>query len=240
MRVEEMPFLERAARVLAAATLAAAVAGFVVGGLGGRLVMRILAQTSDAALKGVDTENGNNIREFTLGGTLGLVAFLTLFSAAGGAAYIALRRWMPSNHRALTFGVMAIGFPGAVIIDPNNKDFRILDPKLLSVLLFVALMFGFGWLLATVHERIEPLWLRARLRGPGVLVFAPFLVLVPVFPFFVLIFLLTIVCWGFSQIGATRRLWDDEGMDFSGRILLAIGTTAFLGLALKHSLEILT
>src|SRR3972149_4863363 len=84
--------LLRSARTLAACLFAGAVAGLLVGGLGGRLVMRILAVAEDGNRR-ITTDAGFVSGTFSLSGTVELVGFVTVFTGfAGGGLYVLVRR----------------------------------------------------------------------------------------------------------------------------------------------------
>jgi len=72
------------------------VAGIVVGGLGGRLVMRVAAILHPDAV-GALTENGNRIGDITLGGTLSLVLFGLISCAMAGAVWVIVSPWIPGH-----------------------------------------------------------------------------------------------------------------------------------------------
>ncbi len=63
-------------RVVAVSLWAGIVAGLLVPGLGGRLLMRITAATSPPEAQGRLTEAGEVVGEITLGGTVGFVLFV--------------------------------------------------------------------------------------------------------------------------------------------------------------------
>src|SRR5262245_14375558 len=67
-------------RDLAPVLLAGGIAGFGVGGLGGRVAMRIAALASGDQARGVVTEAGATVGRVTVEGTL----FLLLFGGIGG------------------------------------------------------------------------------------------------------------------------------------------------------------
>src|SRR3972149_10574758 len=91
--------LLRGPRTRAAPLFAGAVAGLLVGGLGGRLVMRILAVAEDGNRR-ITTDAGFVSGTFSLSGTMELVGFVTVFTGfAGGALYVLVRRWLPSSMR---------------------------------------------------------------------------------------------------------------------------------------------
>ena len=72
------------ARHAALVGLAGAGLGAVVGGGGGRLVMRILALAAPERSLGQVTENGNRVGEVTVGGTIELVVFVGIFAGRRG------------------------------------------------------------------------------------------------------------------------------------------------------------
>ncbi|HYF10911.1 MAG TPA: hypothetical protein VEC09_01265, partial [Actinomycetota bacterium] len=85
-------------RRLAVASAAGAAAGFVIGGIAGRLAMLVLRLTSDPSLHGLPTDD-----DFTIGVVSGETAFLLIASAvigaAGGVVYLAIRSWLPERMR---------------------------------------------------------------------------------------------------------------------------------------------
>jgi hypothetical protein len=130
-----------ALRTLGTALTAGVVAGFLVVGLGGRLVMRILGATSGKA-QGRLTEAGEKVGEITFEGSLAFLIFV-----GGGAAvlatagYLLTRRALPrrAGPAGLLLGVVLLGTIG--VLDPlsaDNVDFAILEPTWLAVVLVVA------------------------------------------------------------------------------------------------------
>jgi hypothetical protein len=89
-------------RPLAGCVAAGIVVGFIVAGLGSRLVMRALAIV-DSDATGTFTENGNQVGDITLDGTLGLVMFIGVPSgvAAGRSDGIdeSRPRLRPADHQ---------------------------------------------------------------------------------------------------------------------------------------------
>lgn len=169
------------------------VAGVVVGGFGGRLVMRIAALLHPDAV-GALTENGNRIGDITLGGTLSLVLFGLISCAMAGAVWAIVSPWIPGHAgvRAwLTAGLaIAIGTP--VLIIGRNPDFVILKHDPVVVALLVALVGAIGLSIALLDS-----WLDRRLphtvkgqKRPGVF-YAIVTVMgaVLVLPFVLLVFL---------------------------------------------------
>jgi hypothetical protein len=163
-----------ALRSLGTCLLAGIIAGPLVAGLGGRLVMRVLAATSGDAAQGRTTDAEEVVGEITLGGTIAFLVFVGLaagvFAAVG---YLLLRRALPTTAgpAGLLLGVVLLGTIG--IIDPlssDNVDFTILEPTWLAVLLVVAT----GLLLGTTFTAVTA-WLVA--RAPRWVVFVPALML---------------------------------------------------------------
>src|SRR5438270_9353032 len=88
----------RVLRTLCIGLVGGAVAGVLVGGMGGRLIMRILAATSGAGAQGLQTQADETVGKVTSNGTMGLIIFAGLFfGIAGGLIYVALRRWLPGR-----------------------------------------------------------------------------------------------------------------------------------------------
>jgi hypothetical protein len=215
-------FARRYLRTLTAGTIAGIVAAFVAGGVGGRLVMRILAITSGPAARGAITENGNGVGELTAGGTIGLVLFATLFGSIGGLAYVAVRRWLPRRHRAIAYALFLTVITSPVLINPGNKDFRIFGPHPLAIVLFLALPFADGLIVVPLAERIERFYASRPLRFPDVLLYAPVLLLVPAAPFLVpagLAFGLGLLV---SSRDYLREAWESGWVDRAGRLVLAV------------------
>ena len=74
------------------AMLSGLVVGFLVGGTGGRIVMRIIAIVDPVV-----------VTRFSFGGTLFLVlgmgAFEAIFGGVGGLLFVGIRRWLPVSLR---------------------------------------------------------------------------------------------------------------------------------------------
>jgi hypothetical protein len=160
--VSEQAELSRTGEVLrdiARGGISGVVAGIVVGGLGGRLVMRIAALLHPDAV-GALTENGNRIGDITLGGTLSLVLFGLISCAMAGAVWVIVSPWIPGHtgvRALLTAGVaIAIGTP--VLIIGRNPDFVILDHDPAVVALLLALVGTIGLSIALLDS-----WLDRRL-----------------------------------------------------------------------------
>ncbi len=126
-----------AVRTLGIGLSAGIAAGFLVVGLGGRLVMRVLAATSGDLAQGRTTEAEELVGEITVDGTIGFILFVGL---GGGVAasllYLLTRRVLPraAGPAGLVLGVLLVGTLGVQDpLSPDNRDFAILEPLWLAV-----------------------------------------------------------------------------------------------------------
>jgi hypothetical protein len=160
--VGEQTELSRSGEVLrdiARGGISGVLAGIVVGGLGGRLVMRIAALLHPDTI-GAFTENGNRIGDITLDGTLALVMIGLISCAMAGAIWVIVSPWIPGRAEVralLTAGIgIAIGTP--LLIIGGNPDFVILEHDPAVVALLVALVGAIGLSIALLDS-----WLDRRL-----------------------------------------------------------------------------
>ncbi len=213
-------------RDIARGGMSGVVAGIVVGGLGGRLVMRIAAFLHPDAV-GALTENGNRIGDITLGGTLALTLFGLISCAMAGAIWVIVSPWIPGRVgvRALLTAGLAIAIGTPVLIFGRNPDFVILDHDPAVVALLVVLVGTIGLSIALLDS-----WLDRRLphtvmgqKGSSALYAVVTLVgAVLVLPFVLLVFLAS------DEYQATLR---------AGYALLVVGlcTAAWWGLRIRGS-----
>ena len=146
-------------RLVAAALGAGLVAGVLVAGAGGRLVMRLLALTS-SEVEGSLTEGGATVGDISLDGTLGLILFGGVPAGLlSGALYALVRPALPPGRAGgLALGVMLLVL-AATRIDPmrsDNFDFGLLGPPWLAVLAFTILALLQGVLVVALAERWAP------------------------------------------------------------------------------------
>ena len=119
-----------ASRRIAAIVLTGLGLGIVVGGIGGRLAMYLLARLNPEAT-GVVSDDGFVMGQFTLSGTLNLLV-------VGGVPRRVRRASSTPLARHLTFGppwwrllsvALGAGLPvGALIVHPDGVDFTLLEP----------------------------------------------------------------------------------------------------------------
>lgn len=136
-----------------ASLVAGAAAGVLAAGAGGRLMMRLLAETSPDA-QGSLTEAGEKIGEITIGGTLGFIFFAGLPAGLlSGALYALVAPVLPRGRAGgVVLGVLLLVL-AATRIDPlraDSVDFLLLDPAWLAVLGFGLLALFQGMLVAAL------------------------------------------------------------------------------------------
>lgn len=136
--------------------LASLIAGIVIAGLGGRLVMRLAALLVPSAT-GQFTENGNRIGEITIAGSLALIVFVGLLSAVVlGVVWVVIAPWLPGRGvvRGVVAMPLAVGLGAFGLVEGSNPDFAVLrhDPLVVAALLALvaciapALALADGWL----------------------------------------------------------------------------------------------
>lgn len=233
---------KRFARPLAACVGAGLIAGFLVGGIGARIAMRVLAVTSPND-QGALTENQNVIGEVTLGGTASLLIAGTVTGAIGGAGYGALRRFLPRALllRASAFGLVLFALLGGLVLNTRTaaltldgreievNDFGVVEPAWLAVLLFGALFPLYALVLVPLAERFLPAYPEFGRDLRTIPAYAPLVVLVPFQPL-----LLGVVIVGFAAraVEQSPRLlerWRRPGVVTAVRLGLAAATA--LGLS---------
>jgi hypothetical protein len=154
-----------ALRTLACVLTAGFIAGVLVVGFGGRLVMRVLAATSGSSAQGRTTDAGERVGEITLGGSLSFFIFAgILIPLVSSLVFIPLRRILPRPAwiAGALFGLLLLATFGlSDPLSPDNVDFSILSPLWLAVTLvcLTALLYGatFGVLVARMDATLVPL-----------------------------------------------------------------------------------
>lgn len=190
---------ERAARRLAAVTALGAVLGLLVGGVGGRLAMLVLARLNPAAT-GVTSDDGFRMGQFTASGSLNLLVVGTGLGVLGAGIYAAARALMlgPRWFQVLSVAGGPAVVVGAILVHTDGVDFVLLKPVWLAVALFVALPAVYvAMLTLLVEPRLrEDGWFA---RAPLVLAAAPLALWVPLAPLLGVL----VVLWAASE--ALRR-----------------------------------
>ena len=137
--------------------------GVVVGGLGGRVAMRLIALLTPEAT-GSSTENGNRIGDITLGGSFGVIVFAGLFVGIFVAViWVVVSPWLPRSLglRVLAAVPLAIALGAFGVVQGSNPDFLVLgyDPIVLLVLLGLVGLIG-------ASMAVVDAWLDRRLPRP--------------------------------------------------------------------------
>ena len=231
----ERPSLPRAPDVLrtylrtcAIGVSAGAIAGILIGGLGGRLAMRILAATSGDDVQGAITDAEERVGDITVGGTVGFVIFVGIFGGiVGGVVFVALRRWLPQRAwmAGLAIGLLLLFFARLDPLDPESIDLEILTPDLLAVALFLTLFPLYGMTMASLVSRFERSYPELSRRPRAIAAYlplAPTLLVPPV----ALALVAGAIVDVFAKAPAFARVWRDRGVDLVGRAVLVLAGAA--------------
>ena len=233
--------LHEALRTLAVFISAGALNGALVIGFGGRLVMRLAGAIAGDSAQGRKTDAEEIVGRITFGGSLGVLIFVGIFSGLfAGAAFLFLRRWLPSTNwqaglivSALMTGTLGVADP----IDPNNVDFQILHPVLpiLIAILVLAVLFGLGLgaTTAMVNRWVSRLGKDWRSWFPHLFMVLP--------AFVGLQGLVTLLYLGSSTFlnGRVDAMLKNKAALLTGRVLLAIATAFSIAMTGNAFREIL-
>jgi len=131
---------------------AGAIAGLLVGGVGGRLAMLLLRLTSPESVIGTISDDGFEIGVFSRQ-TLFLLQTTAGLGALAGAVYAVVRLAIPARLRMLLWTLLWAALGGTAIVHEDGVDFTALEPALLAILLFVAIAGGGAAAMALLVER---------------------------------------------------------------------------------------
>jgi hypothetical protein len=216
----------------------------LVAGLGGRLVMRILAATSGPGAQGVTTEADEIVGKVTLGGTLGLVIFVgVLVGAAGGLVFVALRRWLPPRawQAGLLFGAFVIAVARPLqLLDPGSVDFVFVRPLALAVPLLAAIPLLYGVVLAALVERLDRGYPAFAARPLVIAAYAPLLLLVAAPPLGVAVLLVGLLILALRNFTQVARVWAGTAVERGGRAVVALAAVAGTAWVGVGAVDILT
>ena len=228
------------ARRMGAMTALGALLGLLVGGVGGRLAMMLLARLNPEVI-GLISDDGFRMGQFTVSDTVNLLLLGTLLGVVGAGVYALLRglrigsRWF----QVLSIGAGPAVVIGAMIVHTDGVDFRLLEPTWLAIGLFVVIPGAYAALLTVFAERaLRPgSWWE---RAPLPLAVAPLILWIgPALP------LLAVLAAGWAARESLRRsdsgsvVLDHPALGWAARLgLAAIFTLAFLDLA-KDTAELL-
>lgn len=150
------------------AAVAGLAAGFLMGGIGARSIMRVSAQI-DRSAHGRITEAGEIVGRFTLEGTIGLILFSGIFTGIAVAVlWTLVSGFLPTSpvRRRMAATVTAVALGSRLGIDGRNIDFRILDPAWLQAALFIVLAGATGLVVVAIESRLADRHARSP-RTPG-------------------------------------------------------------------------
>lgn len=145
-----------ALRTLVVTAIAGGVSGFMVGGIGGRIAMRVLALTSPEIAQGRLTDDAARVGQFTLVGSFFLALALGMSGAILGMGYLLVRRVLPTGRttRIRRTALLTAAIGGALLVhDHPSFDYSILQPPWLAVALFIAIPALYGAAVAYLVER---------------------------------------------------------------------------------------
>jgi hypothetical protein len=154
-------------RDIARGGLSGIIVGLLVGGIGGRLVMRLATIRHEDAV-GIFTDNGEVIGHITINGTLALMVFGGMgMGFVAGTIWVIVRPWLPETPaaRAITTAVAAVAIGTPTVIQRTNPDFVVLRHDPVVVALLIGLVGLTGLSIAVVDGALD-----ARLPrpvGPG-------------------------------------------------------------------------
>ncbi len=229
-------------RRFSAISVAGALAGLVVGGIGGRLAMLLLAGLNPQA-HGLVSDDGFVMGQFDLLGTLNLLAAGTGLGLLGAAVYAVVRglRMGPRWFQLLSLSVGPAVVVGEVLVHTDGVDFSLLDPVELAVGLFVLLPGLYAVALVLLSDR----WLRpgswwSRARPAAVAgTFLVWVLLFPLLPVLLALALLWLVQDAVRQTPTGRRVLRWPVWPWAARAALA---AVFLrsGVVLLDEIAVLT
>jgi hypothetical protein len=201
-------------------------AGALAAGAGGRLVMRLLAVTAGPDAQGQITEAGQIVGRITAGGTTGFIVFTALLlGLPSGAAYLLLRRWLPSGWAGgLAYGAVLLVVAGTRVepLRRGNPDFDVVGPGWVSVVAFTLLVVFHGMLVAALAARLSRGLPLLAAQSRAVAAHAPLLLLAPLAPLAVVAVVAGAVAVLASRIPQVVAAWRAGAMMVIGRVALAL------------------
>lgn len=172
--------LKMLARFVSLGACAGGLGGLLVGGVGGRLAMLLLRLTTERSIQGIESDDGFLMGRFTVGNSFSLLIVCTVLGSIGGLVVVFGRPFFPGRYVLVGWPLAAAAIVGSIILRSDGVDFTILEPKLLAVLMFVAIPALGALLITWLIEIWEPWWwsnwkrtLLAAVPGLPALIFFP-------------------------------------------------------------------
>lgn len=218
----------------------AIVAGVLVIGLGGRLMMRVMAATSPATAQGAITDMDAVVGQVTVAGSVGFVAFVGVGAGLiGWLLRLVLRRWLPDQ--SMWAGLVGAGIGagllarGSSLLEPDSIDFVILSPAWLAVALILALIVTFGMVLGVLTDLLAERWPEPTNVAQG-LWLLPLVTVVVVPP---LALGLAVVAYVRARIGSVQKLPGMGRTDRFAPAATALAAVVGAGWTIAGAVEIL-
>ena len=114
------------ARFISLGACAGGLGGLLVGGVGGRLAMLLLRFTTDTSIKGIESDDGFTMGQFTVGNSLSLLAVCTVLGSVGGLVVVLGRPFFPRRYTWFGWPLAAAAIVGSIIIKSDGVDFTLL------------------------------------------------------------------------------------------------------------------
>ena len=175
------------ARWISLGACAGGLAGFLVGGVGGRLAMLLLRFTTDAPIAGIESDDGFTMGRFDGSSTFSLLIVCTILGSLGGLVVVFGRPFFPRRWVMAGWPLAAGAIVGAIIVKSDGVDFTLLEPKPLAILMFVAIPALGALLITWLIEQWQSWWwknwkltLLAAAPGLPALIFFPVGIMVSV------------------------------------------------------------
>jgi len=207
---------------LSSGVWAGIISGVLIGGLGGRIAMFLLRLTSDPSLHGLETDDGFVIGSFT-GSTIFLLALCTAGGVLGGLFYLLIRSWLPRPYRVVVMAIFVGAAGGATVIKPDGIDFTLVEPHVLSIVLFIALPALYGYAVSVLTETFLARK-EAHEKSWSALAVVPLLGLAILGPIGVIVVALTFAGWMLNLRFPVTHLWRSRWVTMVGRFVL-VGIT---------------
>lgn len=212
-------------RKMSALSVAGVLMGLLVGGVGGRAAMLLLAQLNPA-VAGTVSDDGFVMGQFDVVNTLNLLAVGAGLGLLGSAFYAVLRGLMigPRWFQVVSIAIGPAVVVGEMLVHTDGVDFVLLQPAVLAIAMFVLIPGLYACGLTLLSER----WLRPGAwpqRARLTRVSAGLVVWVLAFPLLPVLLALA-ACWllqdAVRQTSPGRQLLAWLGWPWLARALLAV------------------